>query len=118
MRAVYEILSHRLVHSGQRHSQRRRQDKVPLPVTADANLCHDLDLIVGEMMPGLSTHSQQSVLKASRIACRKQLFRIRSTSAPTQSLWQRQAEVEKPIVTPNRSMTASFCSDFRGIKWR
>jgi hypothetical protein len=64
MRAVYEVLSRRLVDSHQRHSERRRQDKVPLCVAADANLGYDLDLVVGEMMPCLSTHSQQSVLKA------------------------------------------------------
>jgi hypothetical protein len=118
MRAVYEILSRRLVYSGQCHSQSRRQDKVPLSVTDNANLCHDLDLIIGEVMPRLSTHSQQSILKASCVSSCKQLFRIRGTSIPTKSLRQRQAEVEQPIVTPDRSMTASFCSNFRGIQRR
>jgi hypothetical protein len=71
MRTVYEVLSRRLVNSGQRHSERRRQDKVPLFVSAQANLGYDLDLVIGEMMPGLSAHSQQSILKAGCISSRK-----------------------------------------------
>jgi hypothetical protein len=52
-------------------------------VAAQADLGYDLDLIIGEVVPGFSTHAQQGVLKASCISCSKQLFGIRCTSAAT-----------------------------------
>jgi len=47
---------------------------------------YDLDLVIREVVPGFSTHSQQGVLKASGISCSKQLLGIRRPSAPAQSL--------------------------------
>jgi hypothetical protein len=65
MRAVYEFLARRLVDSNQRYGERGRQDEVPLLVAAQADLGYDLDLVIGEVVPGFSTHAQQGVLKAS-----------------------------------------------------
>jgi len=83
MRAIDEFFSRRLIDSDQRDSERCRQDEVPLFVAAQADLGYHLDLVIGEVVPGFSAYSQQGVLKASCIACSKQLFGIRCTSAPT-----------------------------------
>jgi hypothetical protein len=69
MRAMREFLSRRLVDSDQRHSERCRQDEVPLFVAAQADLGYNLELVIGEVVPSFSTHSQQRVLEASCISC-------------------------------------------------
>ena len=89
MRVMYEFISRRLVDSDQRYSERCRQDEVSLFVAAQANLGYDLNLVVREMVPGFSAHSQQSVLKASSVSSSEQLFGIRCASVPAQSLRQR-----------------------------
>jgi len=41
--------------------------EVSLLVAVQADLGYDLNLVIGEVMPRFSAHSQQSVLKASSV---------------------------------------------------
>jgi len=90
-----------LVHSDHRYGERRRQDEVSLLVGIQADLDYHLDLVIGEVVPGFSAHSQQRVLKASSVSSSEQLFGVRCAAVPAQSLRQRQTEIKKPIVTPD-----------------
>lgn len=77
MCVMHEFLSRRLVDSDQRHSERCRQYEVPLFVAAQGDLGYNLDLGHRKVVPSFSAHSQQRILGASCISCRKQLFGIR-----------------------------------------
>jgi hypothetical protein len=71
MRAMYEFLSRRLGDSDQRNREKCRQHEVPWFVAVQPDLGYNLDLVVGEVVPGFSAYSQQSILKASCISCSK-----------------------------------------------